>query len=135
MRRSSSQLPLSVKRGWVTTNILTKGKFHVCRQKSMVILTVSKHGTMKNIPGPTVPLRLTRPRRKSTARSYSWTIRTQKMREIGKVTMMRKMEMNQVSPLTQEVAQPPSSASSGEKGQIRPFQGLFLVLGGFLSPS
>ena len=95
----------------------------------MVILTVSKHGTMKNIPGPTVPLRLTRPKRKSTARSYSWTIRTQKMREIGKVMTMRKIEMNQVNPVTHPVAQPPSSASSEEKGQIRPFYGLLVLFG------
>ena len=50
------------------------------------------HGTMKKSPGPTGPPRLTRPSRKMTARSYSWTILMQKQRENGNVKTMRMVE-------------------------------------------
>ena len=46
-------------------------------------------GTMKKIPGPTGPPDLTRPSRKMTALSYSWTILMQKNSENGNVSTMR----------------------------------------------
>ena len=66
---------------------------------------------MKNIPGPTVPLRFTLPKRKITARSYSWTIRTQNIREMGNVMMIRNIDTAQEQALTHEVAQLFSSSS------------------------
>ena len=46
-------------------------------------------GTMKKSPGPTGPPDLTRPSRKMTALSYSWTILMQKNSENGNVSTMR----------------------------------------------
>ena len=66
---------------------------------------------MKNIPGPTVPLRFTLPKRKITARSYSWTIRTQNIKEMGNVMMIRNIDTAQEQALTHEVAQLFSSSS------------------------
>ena len=49
-------------------------------------------GTIKNNPGPTVPFLRTRPNRKITARSYSWTILMQNNIDTGKVHTIIKMD-------------------------------------------
>uniref|UniRef100_A0A1I8IS99 Runt domain-containing protein n=1 Tax=Macrostomum lignano TaxID=282301 RepID=A0A1I8IS99_9PLAT len=51
--------------------------------------TLSQQGMMKNRPGPLPCWPSTRPRRSTTARSYSATTRRQKISENGKVSAMR----------------------------------------------
>ena len=65
-------------------------KFELCRRK--LIITWSIHGMIKNNPGPTVPFFWTRPNLKSTARSYSWTIRMQNNIDTGNVHTIIKMD-------------------------------------------
>ena len=78
----------------------------------MYVCTWSRQGTMKNIPGPTVPFLLTLPSLKSTALSYSWTILMQKINENGKVMMIKNIEMTNIMQPKQPWAQAPSSWAS-----------------------
>ena len=70
---------------------------------------LSTHGTMKKTPGPLAPPLTSRPSRKMTALSNSWTTLTTRRRERGRVTRIRRREMT-VRSLEQSTG-PPLSQS------------------------
>uniref|UniRef100_A0A1I8IP76 Protein kinase domain-containing protein n=1 Tax=Macrostomum lignano TaxID=282301 RepID=A0A1I8IP76_9PLAT len=90
-RSASSTLYTTASTATVTESLVRTscgGTSNVTVRRS-TMRTLSQQGMMKNRPGPLPCWPSTRPRRSTTARSYSATTRRQKISENGKVSAMR----------------------------------------------